>query len=58
MTGNQYSSPKAALMADLAAARQELRNGHVEDARQWLNWWRVGYMNTPASTRRRWKCGR
>jgi hypothetical protein len=58
MTGNQHASPKAELMERLLIARRALRYGFLGLARQQLIWWREGYMAAPASTRRRWKCGK
>ena len=55
---NQYNSRKGTLIAMLDLARENLNVGHVSMARYWLAQWRNNYDAAPASTRRRWKCGR
>jgi len=57
-TGNQYRSRKAELMNDLIYARLWLKAHSLDMARFYLNEWRISYALVPASTRRRWKCGR
>lgn len=56
--GNQHCSNKRILMTRLHRAREELNRGYLFWAREFLNAWRKGYAETPASTRRRWKCGK
>lgn len=58
MPGNQYVSRKLDLMRLLFCARRELGYHDNWWARYFLNKWREAYAATPASTRRRWKCGR
>jgi hypothetical protein len=60
-TGNQYKSRKAELMDLLVAARKELeyrRGEYIWWANYHISAWRDQYAIVPASTRRRWKCGR
>jgi len=56
--GNQHDSLKTDLLNMLYAAEVYLRNGLVSEARVVLGWYRRDYLLAPASTRRRWKCGR
>lgn len=67
---NQHASPRAKLLAILAVARGDLQRARVlrddpimraysvAQARAALQLFRAGYSAAPASTRRRWKCGR
>ena len=55
---NQYVSRKRDLLNLLDAALIWLNDGEILVARSFLEYWRAGYALTPASTRRRWKCGR
>ena len=57
-TSNQYRSRKAELLLDLRIVRNCLNEGLPVLARLYLTWWRRQYALVPASTRRRWKCGR
>lgn len=55
---NQHSSTKATLRETLRSVRDMLANGDITEARETLDWfWRL-WATAPASTRRRWKCGR
>ena len=56
--GNQYVSRKRALMSNLLWARTYLSYGAVHWAQAELRSFRAMYALVPASTRRRWKCGR
>lgn len=58
MPGNQYESRRADLMDMLRTARGFLRAGCIANARHYLSLYRTAYALAPASTRRRWKCGR
>ncbi len=58
MPGNQYESRRADLMDMLRTARELLRCGDWLRARYYLSLYRTAYALAPASTRRRWKCGR
>ncbi len=58
MPGNQYESRRADLLDMLGTARKYLRAGLIENARHYLALYRTAYGLAPASTRRRWKCGR
>lgn len=55
---NQYNSRKADLLAMLHTARDHLNAGNVKKARHYLSLYRTAYSLVPASTKRRWKCGR
>ena len=56
--GNQHKSPKRSLVLILDAARRYLAAGDLLRARHRLSkFWRLREL-VPASTRRRWKCGR
>ena len=56
---NQYVSPKRNLMMKLNMARYALRVAHCTwYAQELLRDFRNYYATIPASTRRRWKCGR
>lgn len=57
-TGNQYISRRRWLLGYLKAARAWLAHGEVSVARGWLAVFRAEYAKVPASTRRRWRCGR
>ena len=56
--GNQHESRKRTLIWFLAMCRRNLAYGNIPTARDWLEAWRCGYSLVPASTRRRWKCGK
>ena len=56
--GNQHWSRKLRLLEFLQASRAALRRGEVVWARYMLETYRYNYAKAPASTRRRWKCGR
>ena len=56
--GNQHASRKARLLGALDWASHLISIGDVEDAREVIAAWRVAYALVPASTRRRWRCGR
>jgi hypothetical protein len=71
MSGNQHASTKTDLLTMLAFARRQLeqaielrRLGSVHadftlaDARYALQLYRARYNAAPASTRRRWACGK
>jgi len=55
---NQYNSRKTMLLGILATAHDWLTLGNLKEARHWLDEWRLHYEEVPASTKRRWKCGR
>ncbi len=57
-SGNQYSSEKRLLLSQLWMARLALRMGAVWYAQELLKMFHTRYAEAPASTRRRWKCGR
>lgn len=57
-TGNQHSSRRGDLMAILHLARNVLKERRVRAAQMLLDYFWHLYARTPASTRRRWKCGR
>jgi len=57
-TGNQHASRKADLMLDLSIARRALEAHDLFWARKMLATWKREHAKAPASTRRRWKCGR
>ena len=56
--GNQHFSRKADLMEYLHSARRHVGFGNIHIARSLLAQWRKQYALVPASTKRRWKCGR
>lgn len=56
--GNQHASRYGLLTGLLHLARTALLRGEVDTARSCLYVYRIGYTQAPASTRRRWKCGR
>jgi hypothetical protein len=58
MTGNQHSSRRGDLLFALRLARVALKHGQLLAARAFLQVYRCKYATAPASTRRRWKCGR
>ena len=58
MPGNQHVSRKRELMRMLYNARSYLDCGDIHIARRFLDAWRTAYALVPASTKRRWKCGR
>lgn len=58
MPGNQYLSRKADLWAMIHTAHDLLIAGNVEGARYYLSLYRTAYGLAPASSKRRWKCGR
>lgn len=55
---NQYSSRKRDLWNLIHWAHDHLIDGNVLAARGILDAYRRAYAQVPASTRRRWKCGR
>jgi len=56
--GNQHASRYGDLMRMLHMARGDLRLGLVDVAHMRLcSFWRL-HAQAPASTRRRWRCGR
>ena len=58
MTGNQHRSRRGELVALLYLARDLLHDGYTRAARNILDlFWQL-HAKAPASTRRRWKCGR
>jgi hypothetical protein len=57
-TGNQHASRRRDLLGLLDAARFVLGRGNVLSARAYLITYRLAYALAPASTRRRWRCGR
>ena len=56
--GNQHAGRRADLIRLLNRARSVLMDGRVSAAHWWITQWRTLYAMAPASTRRRWKCGR
>jgi hypothetical protein len=56
--GNQHASRKRYLLGMLHLARKYLDHGAHLSAQLYLNEWRKEFVLVPASTRRRWKCGR
>lgn len=56
--GNQHASRKAELMAMLLEARWLLDRGFQPWVYVLLLRWRTAMQSVPASTRRRWKCGK
>lgn len=56
--GNQHNSLRRFLLDRLAVARSALVWGDVFYAQLALAAYRAHYATAPASTRRRWKCGR
>ena len=56
--GNQHQSRKRTLIWFLAMCRYTLHDGNIRRARAWLEAWRCDYSLVPASTRRRWRCGK
>jgi hypothetical protein len=56
--GNRYQSPRRRLLEMLRLARELLRWGYPALARGRLQAYRNAYALIPASTRRRWRCGR
>ena len=56
--GNQHASRYGALKRMLHLSHTWLQEGDVPLARSYLNLYRNGYEQAPASTRRRWKCGK
>jgi len=57
-TGNQYASRRRELMSLLRLVRDVLSDGYAATARELLDiFWRQ-HAQAPASTRRRWRCGR
>ena len=55
---NQHRSPRKEMMAMLHLARDVLKDGNTWAAQEVLAYFWQLYSLTPASTRRRWKCGR
>ena len=58
MPGNQHNSRKVDLWAYICTAHDHLIQGEWEAAQAWLAKYRREYAEAPASTRRRWRCGR
>ena len=58
MPGNQYVSKKLDLLGLLHSAKYFVRHGDAQHARWYLSLFNRVYATVPASTRRRWKCGR
>ena len=56
--GNQHVSRKRELMKMLYTAHTAINIGWKSLARDSLEKWRTAYALVPASTKRRWKCGR
>ena len=56
--GNQHESRKAEMLGILRNARNYLDHGMFMTARMCLDYWRELMQEVPASTRRRWRCGR
>lgn len=61
--GNQHISTKGMLTELLDGARAALRSDMLRDrrvalARSYLATWAGAYATVPASTQRRWRCGR
>jgi len=56
--GNQHASRYGLLMETLHQARAHLRQGRAGMAEWRLHWFWTMHAQAPASTRRRWKCGR
>jgi len=56
--GNQYESRKKGFLNMLHSVRAQLSAGRVRSAQITLANWRTLMEGVPASTRRRWKCGR
>ena len=56
--GNQHQSRKERLMDFLDVSRAELRQGNIVMAMYMLETYRYNYAKAPASTRRRWRCGK
>jgi hypothetical protein len=56
--GNQHASRYGDLMHLLYFARTCLQWRDLDGARECLAQYRTEYDKAPASTRRRWKCGR
>lgn len=56
--GNQHASRRRTLLDILHGARGCLRAHLLNTARRALAEYREQYAQAPASTRRRWKCGR
>ena len=57
-TGNQHKSLRGDLLVILHTARGALKDGQFRLARAALDYFRRLHAQAPASTRRRWKCGR
>lgn len=55
---NQHNSRRRALLWCLNTARALLSAGNLYDARCTLAYFRREFARVPASTRRRWRCGR
>jgi hypothetical protein len=58
VAGNQHRSRKAAMHDRLHTIRVTLCCKMITHATNMLAAWRVAYNRVPASTRRRWRCGR
>ena len=57
-TGNQYVSRKRMLLQTLFYTRMALHNAMPNAARIYLDDYHRAYALVPASTKRRWRCGR
>lgn len=57
-TGNQNKSRKSDLLRLLLRARNSLHFGMTSNARRLLRTFWLQHALAPASTRRRWRCGR
>ncbi len=55
---NQYSSRKRDLWRWIELAHDYLIQGEIAAAQYFLLRYRMEYTTIPASTRRRWRCGR
>lgn len=55
---NQHDSRRRDMLALLHTARALLADGYLASANACLANWRTLMAAVPASTRRRWKCGR
>jgi hypothetical protein len=57
-TGNQHQSQRGELMAMLHLTRDLISDGRIRSAQMMLELFWQQHSQAPASTRRRWKCGR
>ena len=56
--GNQHRSRRGDLIGMLDTVRDLLRDGYITAAQEILDFFWLQHAKAPASTRRRWKCGR